>query len=222
MRVVVFHRGLFQRSAPKSQIQTGFPSMISYRPNQQIASGKALLQPFSDRGYVLMTDGSNLSIDVRFSYFEKAVKDKIHVPLKPWTYFSFWYRSGLNRIDILNEGFNRNNAMVAGLQHELADLAGVIGRILMLDNVALLYLRGNIPDIPGFENVTVPKHMHGTWAMADYSPKAKEFLDSIQRMRDETQTYCVYDRVNELEAQVKILTQELEQLKAQQGITHKG
>ena len=169
-----------------------------------------------------MTDGSNLSIDVRFSYFEKAVKDKIHVPLKPWTYFSFWYRSGLNRIDILNEGFNRNNAMVAGLQHELADLAGVIGRILMLDNVALLYLRGNIPDIPGFENVTVPKHMHGTWAMADYSPKAKEFLDSIQRMRDETQTYCVYDRVNELEAQVKILTQELEQLKAQQGITHKG
>lgn len=82
-----------------------------------------------------------------------------------------------------------------------------------MDDTALLYLRGMMPDIPGFENVIVPKGVHVTWSFASYSEKAKDFLDSIQRERDEAQTYCVYDRVKALEARVEFLTKEIETIK---------
>lgn len=62
--------------------------------------------------------------------------------LKPGTYWSFWYRQGLGRIDVINEDFNRDNVMTASLLHETASLSGAIGRVLVLRDAALLYLRG--------------------------------------------------------------------------------
>lgn len=213
MRVVVFHRPLPDSFGSKSISRSEIPDTITYNSNWRLATVKALLQPFANRVFTLRVTKTALAIQARFTYFSFPFKDKFKVPLKPWTYLSFWYRSGLKRIDILDERFNRNNAMVASLQHELADLAGVLGRVLILDDTALLYLRGMMPDIPGFENVIVPKGVHSTWSFASYSEKANDFLDSIQRERDEAQTYCVYDRVKALEARVEFLTKEIETIK---------
>ena len=108
------------------------------------------------------------------------------------------------------------DAMVGGLQHELADLAGGVGRILVLDDVALLYLRGNLEDIPGFENVIVEKGSRSLWAFAEYSEKAGLFLRQvIQKHRDYEQTYSLPDKVAALEKRVKALEAEIQRLREQ-------
>lgn len=216
MRVVVFHRAPRPQSVRDGAISSpNFFGLSPYNPYQAISAvRKALLEPFSDRQFNLSLQENKLSIRFWFKFYGKQEEELFEVPLVPLTYYSFWYRSGLQRVDVVNEDFNRQNAMVAGLQHELADLAGAVGRILITDDEALLYLRGNLPDIAGFENVTVGRGEHSTWAFSRYSAKANVFLNEIiQRRRDETQTYSLPDKVSELENEIKLLREEIKQFK---------
>lgn len=218
MKVVVFHRKPRVSSTFDAALSSpNFCGLNPYNPWQAVATVRhALMEPFSERKFLLKQEGMVLSFSFDFKFYGKPLHQDFQVTLSSWTYLSFWYRSGLQRVDVINEDFNRQNAMVAGLQHELADLAGAVGRILILDDTALLYLRGNIPDVDGFENVTVAKGEHSTWAFARYCPKAGEFLDNvIQRRRDYEQTYSLPDKVAALEKRVEALESEIQRLREQ-------
>lgn len=209
MRVVVFHRA----ENPKVRNHNLISSPFDF--DSHVAKIKRrILDPVSHREFHLDLINDVLKINYRFHFYGEPTEQNFEVKLLPWNYYSFWYRSGLQRVDVINEDFNCQNAMVAGLQHELATLAGVVGRILILDDVALLYLRGNLPDIPNFENVIVNRGEHSTWAFSRYSEKGKIFLDKyIQYRRDETQTYSLHDKVSELQEQVSMLRNELRSLR---------
>ena len=209
MRLVVFHR----EQRPSILNATLVSSPFDF--NRQVAKiRQRLLEPFSCREFNLELSNDVLRINFQFCFYGEPIEQSFEVKLLPWNYFSFWYRSGLQRVDVINEDFNCQNAMVAGLQHELADIAGAVGRILILDDVALLYLRGNLPDIPNFENVIVNRGEHSTWAFSRYSEKGRLFLDKyIQFRRDETQTYSLHDRVSDLKDQVELLQKEVKTLR---------
>lgn len=220
MRIVVFHRK--ESVLPIADIDPW--STGNYSWNGQAFSRKqlrhlkeALLEPFSEQAFeVIQPEKDLLHLHCNFKFYGVLEDQTIQMRLPQWTYYSFWYRSGLRRIDVINEDFNRQNAMVAGLQHELADVAGAVGRILILDDVALLYLRGRIQDVKDVENVIVQPGEHSTWAYARYSSKAQAFLDEIQRKRDETQTYSLQDKVARLECEIEELKTRLKLLGADQ------
>lgn len=218
MKIVIFHRAPQpQRAMPKNPPAWLDPwrQTVNCQFQNIEAIQDALLRPFSDRQItVLQPEDDLMHIEYRFRFFRKAHEFTIEVPLPQWSYFSFWFRPGVRRIDVLNEDFNRQNAMFASLLHEFADVAGAIGRVLILDDTALLYMRGLIPDIAGYENVTVLPGEHSTWAFARYSAKAEMFLEEIQRKRDATQTYSLPDKVDRLEKEIEELKK---QLKSDQG-----
>lgn len=218
MRIVVFHKAPKPVSVWDASVEfSQFCGTSFFNHRQQVAAiRRALLEPFSDRKFDVKVTETTINIDFSFSFYGKPKHHEFNVDLNPWSYQSFWYRSGLRRIDVVNEDFNRMDALVGGLQHELADLAGGVGRVLVLDDLALLYLRGNIEDIPGFENVIVEKGSRSLWAFADYSEKAGAFLKNvIQKRRDYEQTYSLPDKVAALEKRVKELESEIQRLREQ-------
>lgn len=220
MRVVVFHRKeSFQQIADIDPWSTGNYSWNrqTFTMQQVRQLKRVLLEPFSEQAFeVVQPEKGLLNLHCSFRFYGELEDQTIQMRLPQWSYYSFWYRSGLRRIDVINEDFNRQNAMIAGLQHELADVAGAIGRILILDDVALLYLRGRIPDVKGVENVIVQPGEHSTWAYARYSSKAQTFLNEIQRRRDETQTYSLQDKVAQLEREIAELKNRFNLLGANQ------
>ena len=209
MKVVVFHRP--QRN-PHTTILHSDPWDFwgNFHNNSIGTIRQQLLEPMTNRKiYLHQPTEETLSIRFTFAFYSQRVDQTIVVPLTSRSYLSFWYREGLQRVDVLNEDFDRHNARLASLCHEMADLAGAMGRIIVLDDCALLYLRGSIDDIPGFENVVVQPHEHSTWAFAKYSPKAKAFLEELQSRKDAAQQWCLVDKVIALEKEVEKLKAQL-------------
>lgn len=203
MKIVIFHRPLRQAYAGS------YRGPHPYSPWAWITGPKPMwpVEAFSERKFVVaLPENRKLCIDCSFRYFKEKFSGRITVDLKPGTYWSFWYRQGLRRIDVINEDFNRDNAMTASLLHETASLSGAIGRVLVLRDVALLYLRGPMADLPGFENVVLYRNEHATNAFADYCTEAAELMKTIQAKRDEAASYCLHDKVSRLEEQVRRLS----------------
>lgn len=211
MKVVVFHRAR-KSSNPPALLSNPWDFWGNFHNNSidMKLIRRRLLEPMANQKISLNQPTSDtLCIRFEFSFYGKKVDHSINVRLTPWTYLSFWYRDGLERVDVLNEDYNRHNAMTASLCHEFADLAGALGRIVLLDDCALLYLRGTIDNVPKFENFIVNPHEHSTWAFGRYSPKAKFFLEEIQRRRDSAQQWCLVDKIIELENEIKALKAQL-------------
>lgn len=208
MKVVVFHR---PHRNPQILHSDPWDFWGNFHNHSSIGRlREQLLEPMTDRRITLhQPTEETLAIRFRFAFYKQWMDQTIVVPLMPRSYLSFWYREGLQRVDVLNEDYDRHNARFASLCHELADLAGGLGRIMVLDDLALLYLRGPLDDIPGFENVVMQPHEHSTWAIAKYSPEAKAFLEELQSRKDAAQQWCLVDKVIALEKEVAKLKAQL-------------
>lgn len=202
MKIIIFHRA---PTAPKPEL--GY-SLGDSRLKKEIIeeTRKVILQPMTNRIYtVTQPQSDQCRLRFQFNYYRKPIDHTISVPLIPMSYWSFWHREGLGRVDLLDETLYLYNATAAALLHEFADIAGILGRILITSNEALLYLRGCIPNVEGFDNIIVKPHEHCTWSFANYSPEAARILDDLQNRRDAAANTCLYTRVSELEHEVAYL-----------------
>lgn len=103
------------------------------------------------------------------------IKTRMVVPLDPWTQLSFYYHPGLGRIQLYDSD------SLGGLNNAPEYY---VGRVVVTDSEALVYLRGRIKDIPGFKNIIVKDEQNSGSAFTTYSSKVKHFLKRTLLVRN--------------------------------------
>lgn len=125
------------------------------------------------------------------------IKTRMVVPLDPWTQLSFYYHPGLGRIQLYDSD------SLGGLNNAPEYY---VGRVVVTDSEALVYLRGRIKDIPGFKNIIVKDEQNSGSAFTTYSSKVKHFIEANIARQEQLSHIDLHKQISYLEGQVDVLT----------------
>lgn len=129
------------------------------------------------------------------------VKARAVIPLVPWTQLNFYYHPALGRIQLSDTASGTGSSNFAETIPEY-----YVGRVVVTDTEALVYLRGRVKDIPGFKNILVKDEESSGIAFANYSSKVKRFIEETIARQEQLSRIDLHKQVSYLEAQVDVLT----------------
>ena len=177
------------------KIQSASP--MEMEPNQSRPSrqNESAIQGLGQFKYVVQNGTKGLIFVVEAMMNGRVpIKARTVISFEPWTQLSLYYHPGLGRIQMYD-----TDAVTAMAEY-------YVGRVVVTDTEALVYLRGRIKDIPGFKNIIVNEGESSGVAFTKYSSKVKHFLEETMARQEQLSHIDVHKQISYLEAQVDVLT----------------
>lgn len=218
MTIIVFHRshskkGNFSVPTKSKPAIPGkdFPSLpanieiLGPAPDTPLAKDKGTrnrTENLSEFSYQVKEVDKSVRISIEAKYQgEIPIKETVRVPQQPWSIFHVFLQPDTGKIEIvsLTTFTSRNNVEYPQQNY--------IAKVLTTDTETLLYLRGRIPNIKGFKNITVEEGQDSATAFRRYSSKVKRFQEELNERKRKLGTIDLFKQLGYLEAQIDVLTE---------------
>lgn len=219
MTIIIFHRSHTKRGFVPSNNQSKPADGLQNSNNESTPSAKGtpLFQNELDRlfstpkktrseglsefSYQVKEVDKSVRISIEAKYQEIPIKETVRVPQQPWSIFHVFLQPDTGKIEIvsLTTFTSRNNVEYPQQNY--------IAKVLTTDTETLLYLRGRIPNIKGFKNITVEEGQDSATAFRRYSSKVKRFQEELNERKRKLGTIDLFKQLGYLEAQVDVLTE---------------
>lgn len=222
MQVIVFHRNHTVRKALQptpmastvkvetKEAQTKDSSLLrallpsdktSQGEKQKVSAGSS--QPGLSRfKYELSQGKDKLILKVEAVYSGQIpVKGSCSLDLEEWSVFRIYFRPTTGKVEVVS-----STALNPVSSQSENNSDNYIGRLIVTDSEALLYLRGRIPNISGFKNIVLKDDEDSAVAVRRYSPKVSRFLDELNDRQRKLGELDIFKQIAYLETQVDVLT----------------
>ena len=209
MEVIVFHR-VGKQSTQKDNRHLQQPSVPKDVPSDILIMSmpkehkvpNARHEGLGQLSFELQRSAKGLILSVKAMLNETIpVRERVSLPLIPWTHVNVYYRPSIGKIQLVDA-----TSVNANRSHVENSPENYLGRLIVTDTEALIYLRGRMPNIPGFKNILLSDTESSASAFARYSSKVKHFVEEASRRQSLLGKIDVYKQLACLEAQVDVLT----------------
>lgn len=222
MQVIVFHRNHTVRKAlqptpmastvkvetkeaqtkDSSLLRALLPSDKTSQGEKQKASAGSSQPGLSRFKYELSQGKDKLILKVEAVYSGQIpVKGSCSLDLEEWSVFRIYFRPTTGKVEVVS-----STALNPVSSQSENNSDNYIGRLIVTDSEALLYLRGRIPNISGFKNIVLKDDEDSAVAVRRYSPKVSRFLDELNDRQRKLGELDIFKQIAYLETQVDVLT----------------